>query len=291
MNYDKKKFTWGYEVEWGDINRKHEIPEKFGKWEYAETDIVNIIEPFQYVACDPLGETPHMGGEINTKPTATWQEQVELIMDLFDFFVEKGDTPTAACVNHGHLHVHVPELINDIEALKRLTKYIMSNQALTIATLYNFYDAGIAMQKSKGAKMYLKYDGGREMPTYMCNNIIKLAENFEHYIKLHAAGKDGVSMGRPFRYAINTYCLKHTETIEFRCFRSTTNKREIHDQFKFAENFIDAALNDGPNVYEILSSYDYKFPPFVWDIKEYNGWQKTKHDKSRGNKVREFIKV
>jgi hypothetical protein len=62
----------------------------------------------------------------------------------------------------------------------------------------------------------------------MCDNINELATDFNHFIKLHAAGKDGVSMGRPFRYAINTYCMKHTGTIEFRCFRSTINLDEYY---------------------------------------------------------------
>jgi hypothetical protein len=147
------------------------------------------------------------------------------------------------------------------------------------------------MKGSKGAKMYLKYDGGREMPEYMCDNIINLVTDFEHFIKLHAAGKDGVSMGRPFRYAINTYCMKHTGTIEFRCFRSSTKRDEIESQFRFAEKFIDAALNDGPSVKEILTADNYKFPPFVWDLNEYVGWEKTKWDKERGNKQREYLAV
>jgi len=83
--------------------------------------------------------------------------------------------------------------------------------------------------------------------------------------------------------------MKHTDTIEFRCFRSTTKKEEIVDQFRFVEKFIDAALNQGKNVGDILSAGNYTFPPFIWDWQEYNGWVKTKHDKSRGNKVREFI--
>ena len=147
------------------------------------------------------------------------------------------------------------------------------------------------MKTAKGAKMYLKYDGGREMPEYMCDNIVNLATDFEHFIKLHAAGKDGVSMGRPFRYAINTYCMKHTGTIEFRCFRSSTKRSEIESQFRFAEKFIDAALNDGPSVKEILAADTYTFPPFVWDLNEYVGWEKTKWDKERGNKQREYHEV
>jgi hypothetical protein len=288
--YDPSKYTWGYEIEWGDIDRRLEVPEHLGKWEHAETDIVNIHEPFKYIACDPLGLEPYMGGEINTKPTATWQQQVDRIMELHQFFVDAGNKPSASCVNHGHLHVYVPGIKEDVSALKRLISYIKANQADTIKTCYDFYDSP-EMKSCKGAKMYLKLDGGREMPEYMCDNIINLATDFEHFIKLHAAGKDGVSMGRPFRYAINTYCMKHTGTIEFRCFRSTTKREEIESQFKFAEKFIDAALNYGPSVAEILQQDTYKFPQFVWNLNEYAGWEKTKYEKERGKKVREFHEV
>lgn len=288
--YESNKFTWGYEIEWGDIDRRLTPPEHLGKWEYAETDIVNIHEPFKYIACDPLGTDPYMGGEINTKPTKTWQEQVDRIMELHKFFTDAGNQPSASCVNHGHLHVYVPGLKDDLAALKRLISYIKANQADTIEACYQFYETG-QMKTAKGSKMYLKYDGGREMPEYMCDNIVNLATDFEHFIKLHAAGKDGVSMGRPFRYAINTYCMKHTGTIEFRCFRSTTKRDEMESQFRFAEKFIDAALNDGPSVKEILAADNYKFPPFVWDLNEYVGWEKTKWDKERGNKHREYHEV
>jgi len=53
--YDKNTFTYGAEIEWGDIDRRMEIPPSLGKWEYAETDVVNIYPPYQYLACDPLG--------------------------------------------------------------------------------------------------------------------------------------------------------------------------------------------------------------------------------------------
>ena len=288
--YDKSNFTYGYEIEWGDIDRRLQVPAHLGKWEYAETDIVNIHEPFKYVACDPLGTEPYMGGEINTMPTATWPEQVDRIMELHDFFVSNGNQPSSACVNHGHLHVYVPGLKDDINALKKLITYIKENQEVTIDECYGYYDDQF-MKGSKNAKTYLKYDGGRAMPDYMCDNIINLARDFDHFIKLHAAGKDGVSMGRPFRYAINTYCMKHTGTIEFRCFRSTTKREEIESQFKFAERFIDAALNGGPSVREILALDRYKFPPYKFNKLEYDGWVDTKYEKERGTKKREFHEV
>ncbi len=290
MIYNSKDFTWGYEIEWGDIDRRIDIPQHLGSWEYAETDIVNIHPPFQYKACDPLGTDPYMGGEVNTKPTKTWMQQVERILEIKALFEANGNTPSASCVNHGHLHVFVPGLKDDIESLKKLTSYIRENQDTVIKNCYNFYDTN-DMKNYKNAKMYLKLDGGRTMPDYMSSNIISGATDFEHFIKLHAAGKDGVSMGRPFRYGINTYCMKHTGTIEFRCFRSTTKREEIESQFRFVEMFMEAALNDGPSANEILSDNSFKFPPFIWDASEYDGWIKTKYDKSRGEKKREFHEV
>lgn len=290
MIYNSKDFTWGYEIEWGDIDRRIDIPKHLGSWEYAETDIVNIHPPFQYKACDPLGTDPYMGGEVNTKPTKTWMQQVERILEIKALFEANGNTPSASCVNHGHLHVFVPGLKDDIESLKKLTSYIRENQDTVIKNCYNFYDTN-DMKNYKNAKMYLKLDGGRTMPDYMSSNIISGATDFEHFIKLHAAGKDGVSMGRPFRYGINTYCMKHTGTIEFRCFRSTTKREEIESQFRFVEMFMEAALNDGPSANEILSNNSFKFPPFIWDASEYDGWIKTKYDKSRGEKKREFHEV
>ena len=231
-----------------------------------------------------------MGGEINTRPTNTYMEQVDRVMELHKFFVDNGNQPSASCVNHGHLHVFVPGLKDDVASLKKLTAYIKANQTDTIEACYGFYEAA-AMKTCKGAKMYLKYDGGREMPDYMCDNIINLATDFDHFIKLHAAGKDGVSMGRPFRYAINMYCMKHTGTIEFRCFRSSVNDEEVKSQFRFASLFVEAALNNGPSVKEILADNKFTFPPFVWDLNEYVGWQKTKWEKERGEKKREFHEV
>jgi len=280
MKYNIKDFTWG------DIPRNENIPEHLGKWEYAETDIVNLIKPYRGLACDPLGIDPPVGGEINTKPTKTWEEQVDRIMEIKKLFKH----PTASCVNHGHLHVYVPGLKDDIESLKKIIKYIKENQHQTIDACYQ-YRVHPDMSLSKTAKTYLKWDGGRPMPDYMCDNIVNKANNFDDFIRLHAAGKDGVSMGRPFRHAINTYCMKHTGTIEFRCFRSSTDSREIFDSFRFVAEFMKAALNDGPPVNEILRKGQFVFPTFTYDSEMYIAWEKTKYDKSRGNKKREYHDV
>lgn len=291
MKYDPADFTYGYEIEWGDIPRNFLVPEHLGTWEHAETDILNLHGEYALRAVDPLGIDPPMGGEINTKPTATWQEQVDRIMEIRDLFVNVGHEPSSSLVNHGHLHVFVPGLREDIEALKRLVAYVRDNQVLTVEKCYGYYDDPGMKGAVRGAKSYLKLDGGRLMPAYMIENILNLASSFEHFIKLHAAGKDGVSMGRPFRYAVNTYCMKHTGTIEFRCFRSSTKREEIESQFRFATAFIDAALNGGPSVEKILEDGNFVFPPYVWNREHWDAWATTKWDKSRGKKVRNYYEV
>jgi len=291
VKYDPATFSWGYEIEWGDIPRSFGIPEHLGTWEFAETDILNLHGDYALRAVDPLGIDPPMGGEINTKPTATWAQQVDRILKIKKLFTDTGHKPTASLVNHGHLHVYVPGLREDVDALKRLVAYIGANQLLTVERCYQYYDDPTMKGAVKGAKAYLKQDGGRQMPGYMIDNIVNLATDFDHFIKLHAAGKDGVSMGRPFRYAINTYCMKHTGTVEFRCFRSSTEREEIESQFAFVEAFIDAALNDGPSVETILEQSNYSFPPYQWNREHWDAWASTKWDKSRGKKVRNYYEV
>jgi hypothetical protein len=290
MNYPKEKFTYGMEIEWGDVPRSFSIPEHLGTWEYSERDIINLRDPYKNVCADPLGEDPPFGGEINTKPTRTWAGQVERYFELQKLFTDAGHPPTVGVTAHTHIHCRIPGLRDDIDALKRLTKYIKDNQTTTVDRVYGFYDHN-QMKGAKGAKMYLKFDGGRTMPDYMSDNIINLATDFNSFIKMHAAGKDGVSMGRPFRYAINMYALKHIDTVEFRLFRGTLDKVELESCFRFVEDFLDAALNDGASVDDLINTNGYTFPPMQWDLAQFIGWEKTKHPEDRGEKVRTLVEV
>jgi hypothetical protein len=288
--YPSDNYTWGMEIEWGDIPRSFIIPEHLGSWEYAETDIVNLREPYKNVCCDPQGIEPPVGGEINTRPTKTWEEQVDRYFELQRLFQDNGTPPTISATSHAHIHCFVPGLKEDIASLKRLVAYIKENQREAVDYVYGFFENN-EMRSVKGAKMYLKFDGGRLMPDYMCDNIINLPEDFDRFVKLHAAGKDGVSMGRPFRYAINTYSMKHIGTIEFRFFRSTLDRDELSSCFRFAKDFIDSALNSGPSVRQLFLDNNYIFPKMVWDLAQFRGWEKTRYGKERGKKERKYIEV
>lgn len=279
-----KGITCGYELELGDINRNRTLPARFGAWEYAECDIVNIHGPYAGIACDPLGTHPPYGGEINMYPSKNTGELASRIMDTISHFRDNGDHPSASCVNHGHVHIRVPGLRDNIHLLKRLTKYIMKHQAEVIEKCYQ-YEEHPDMAQCKTARTYLKWDGGRPMPLWMGQNIIDKAENFDDFIRIQCCGKDGVSRGRPFRYAINTYCLKHTDTIEFRCFRASLDYEEIKGSINFAHDFVTAAL------YGLSHDYEGPFPAFEFNLEHYLGWEATKWPKERGKKERTYVEI
>lgn len=290
MKYDASTFTWGYELELGDVRRSLIPPAHLGTWEHAETDICNISPPYRGRASDPLGIDPPVGGEINIKPTKTPHELVNRIGKTIDWFKDQGDKPSASCTNVGHVHVHVPGLMEDISSLKILTRYILDNQEATVQACWT-YEEMPDMKKTKTARTYMKWDGGRLMPKWMGENIIEKANSFEDFIRIQCCGKDGVSMGRPFRYAINTYCLKHTKTIEFRCFRASLSSLYISNCILFVQDFMNAALNTGESVASILSRETIIFPPMTYDHELYLSWEKTKWDKSRGKKERKYYEV
>jgi hypothetical protein len=234
-----------------------------------------------------------MGGEINTVPTRGWEAQVDRVMDIIGFYTEAGFPPTISCVNDSHIHVRVPGLRDDIAALKRLTRYIKDNQAEVIARVHGFvYDP--TMKGSPSAVRYLKSGGGMPMPDWMCDNILTKATNFEEYIGLQRVGKAGdlsVRSTRPLRYAINTYCLKYIDTVEFRVFRATLTREELESCYRFVELFMDAALNEGPPIKEILDAGAWKFPKLVWENELYRAWETNKYPTSRGNKVRTLVEL
>ena len=281
-NYDRSTFTYGFEIEWGDIDRNMTIPPELGAWEYCETDIINLREPYRGLGSDPKGVNPPVGGEINMKPTRTMEEQVDNIMKIHDLFVAHGTPPTTGCVNHGHLHIHVPGLIEDIDALKRLSLYLRDNQHMTIDRCYQFRVMP-NMEMTKTAKTYLKHDGGRIMPDWLATNLGTIPVDFDDWIRVHCCGKDAKTLSRPFRYGIHTYALKNSKTIEFRCFRSSIDRQEILDSFRFATDWIDAALNNGPDVQELFLTNDYKFPPFEYDHEMYLAWENTKYERTDRN--------
>ncbi|MFZ9046889.1 MAG: hypothetical protein ACO2ZZ_13605 [Cyclobacteriaceae bacterium] len=277
--YNSKDFTWGFELELSDVPKDFPVNPALGKWESAECDILNTLPPYRGICADPLGIDPPVGGEINVNPTKTKEEQVSRIMRIVSDIKIEGYTPNISPTAHSHIHVFVPGLKDDPEGLKRLMGYIKDNQHAMIDAVYGFYEHP-EMKNCPKAKTYLKLDGGRTMPDWQIDNIIKNTTDFDSFILQHQTGKDAVSRGRPIRYGINTYCMKQVGTIEFRCFRGTLHAQQLMHSFDFVNRFMEEALcNPEPvSVRDILNERQWNFPKMQWDLELMQGWVKTKKD-------------
>lgn len=276
--YTIEDFSFGFELELSNVPKNFPLPAHLGKWEYCEADIINTRGEYANISADPLGINPPVGGEINTIPSKTIEDQVHRIMTIIDLFKKNGHDPDVGITSHSHIHVHVKGLEQDIDALKRLVNYVYINQEFTFMNVYRYMGSKIPESGYSKIKNYLKNDGARKMPKWLADNVIHLANNFDDVLTLFARGIDGVTKIRPVRYGINLYSLKNCRTIEFRCFRGSTKLEELYDCFFFVQEFMLQALNGGYNVDEIIDNCDtWKFPPMHFNKAQAEGWINTKH--------------
>jgi hypothetical protein len=273
--FDPKTFTYGFEMEVGDVPRALMIPSHLGEWEHSERDIVNEREPYRGMCSDPDGINPPVGGEINTKPTLGWPAQVKRILDIKEFCVLSGHMPTSPFTTHNHLHVHVPGLIEDIGALRQLMAYIGDNQQTMVDRAYQFYDLP-TMKLVPKIKTYLQHDGGRMFHPWQIKNIMS-ATNFYDFIREHRRNQRGTVLDRVLRNAINTYCLKFVKTVEFRCFRASFEESKLESCFKVVEAFMDNALNHPErSMNEFFNETELDLPMMTFDLELARGWAATK---------------
>jgi hypothetical protein len=274
---DFKKATVGVEYEFGDIWRT-ELPSGLS-WNEKDYSIVSSTG----IANDPKGKVYNRGGEINSVPTSTIQEQLGMFEALIKMHPE-------AAINHRtnlHLHVRVPGLSCDLQALKRLLAYIDKNQSEIYQHIEPIpvpfpddYESIGAFQGAKKRYKRRKVSHQYKVPEERVAEAMQATtpeEFFDAHSKLQADGKR--AYGLTTRAGINLLQLKETDTVEFRHFTNTLNPNELDSCFHWVKNFIPLALEDA-SVPELLSQYNYKFPEFaLYNHAMEIGYQFTNFDK------------
>lgn len=275
---DLKNVTFGAEYEFGDIWRNRELPEGL-QWNGKDYSIVSSTG----IANDPKGLVYARGGEINSDPTATIEEQLE-------FFEKLLDAKLSPVVNHRsnlHLHVRVPGLSQDLNALKCLLAYIDQHQV----AIYNAIepvpvpvrDDYENEESYKGAqKRYKrrKVSHQKQVPAPRVKRALA-ATTVEQFLAAHApiTAKGEPAWGLTTRAGINLLQLKETDTVEFRHFTNTLDVAKLTSCFTWVQNFIPMAL-DGASVEELLGAYKYEFPEFApYDHDMEVGYEFTNFDK------------
>ena len=106
MKYDPNMFTYGCEHEFADWSVDSKLPEGC-LWNHDDYTIVNS----NGIANDPKGKLWRFGGEINTRPTSSIEEQCDILSQLKML----QPTPKINYRSNLHVHVRVPGLKNDLE--------------------------------------------------------------------------------------------------------------------------------------------------------------------------------
>ena len=301
MEKSKYRLSFGAELEWSDIDRSIDIPKELGAWEGpkiagynlgSEIDIVNTKGEWRGVATDPLCLECPVGGEIHVNPSWTIESQLIRIMRIMDLFPQVG----VACPNHGHIHVGIQGIRQDLQAIKNLFDYTQWNQfdVLRACSGYSEEEHGRVFESDKigpWVRDYLLIGDAKSIHTDLFTEVAKaksLADIWKAVEKVEAINWDWVSGKISLAYgshrtAVNLYSLLKMGSIEFRVFRASINPVEIYSSLLFSKRYVEEALKgkDGKPVAEILKEGQFKFAPLNFDEKLAKGWQETRQTKGR----------
>ena len=310
MEEIKHRLSFGAELEFSDIDRSVNIPKELGAWEgpkiagYAlgsEIDIVNTKGEWRGIATDPLCLDCPVGGEIHVNPSYTVESQLVRIMRIIDLFPQVG----VACPNHGHIHVGIQGIRQDLQAIKNIFEYTQNNQfdVLRACSGYDEQEHDKVQQSDlqDWVKDYLLIGDAKSIRTELFSRVAEaksLPEVWKALEEVEAVNWDWVTNGietahGSHRTSVNLFSLLRGETVEFRVFRASINPVEIYSSLVFCQRYIEEAVKGGYGkpVLEILKEGRYKFAPLNFDEKLAKGWQETRKSKGRSGCLKKFAGV
>ena len=239
--YEIDTFTYGTELEFADVDITNPLPEGC-QWNKKDYSIVNS----NGVANDPLGKTCKFGGEINTKPTTTIQEQLHVIDEIINILDPK---PVINYKCNLHIHIGVLGLKEDLDMIKQIYSYsyrmderifdIIDPMPLPIKL--NTEDSKLESKRyHRNLISHRKKPSSKRFAEVMASNTPQ--EFFENHATKDRNGK--LCWAITPRDGINLRQLWETDTIEFRHFFGTLDLEEIKSCLVWCREFINLAIND-----------------------------------------------
>lgn len=254
-------WTYGAELELSDLDQRKGLPKGFG-WDKRDVTMVNS----NGIAVDPHGKLYPFGGEINTPPTKTIKEQVLKFKEVLKFHSD-------ATVNHRsnlHIHVRVPGLKKNLEACKKIQRYVFENAGyLDVIEPIPRPDRTDYKTEEQFAGANRRYN--RRKVSHHASITKKrfeeqqAAKNFAEFFAAEAPKKkDGTPMFHLApRLAVNLRQLQETDTIEFRHFPGTLDAAEFKDCLRWCRDFLIEALGAQTPCKKLFQKGDYNFPKFA----------------------------
>lgn len=253
--------TFGLELEWADIDKRIPIPEHCGTWDYRDWTIVNSDGN----ANDPTGKTNWKGGEINTRPTSTAQEQANIVQELAQLL-----QPTVNYRCNLHVHVGIPNAVNDLDILKKLAKYFRENEKFVWSTIEpipkpvrNAYPSDEAFKGANKRYRRRLVSHHYSIADARYEEMISATTPQQFYDAHAPLGKKGQRVWHIVpRAGMNLRSLWKHGTIEFRHFPGTIDPEEIESAVSWCSMFVEAALITNEPAETLYAKRTWKFPQF-----------------------------
>ncbi|MBT9159177.1 MAG: hypothetical protein DDT26_00429 [Dehalococcoidia bacterium] len=265
--YNPSTFTYGVELEYADVLVGQPLPDGCA-WNDKDNTIVNSSG----VANDPKGSLWKFGGEINTRPTSTVEEQVALVTQINDMLEPK---PVINYRCNLHVHVRVPGLSDDLASCKKLLKYITEYSK----SIFDVVEPYVPKPNPNDYTSKEAYDGAMKrykrrfkshqyvMPKSRVGEMMAASTVLEFYEAHAPLTEKGRMWYFSPRAAINLRQMwEETNTIEFRHFPGTTSIVEMESCIRWCRLFLDNVLNhDQPlTPRELQQAYGpFTFPEFA----------------------------
>jgi hypothetical protein len=284
--YPSSEFTYGVELEYADVKFGTPLPEGC-QWNQKDNTIVNSTG----IANDPNGKLWEFGGEINTRPTKTISEQLQVIREINEALTESGYPPVINYRCNLHIHVRVPGLSQDLESCKKLLKYNMLYaqeafdviEQIPVPTRSEYPDP--AAYEGALKRMKRRHRSHQYMLPKSRTDEMLAATTVKEFYEGHAplTEKGRMWFFSP-REGINLRQMwEETETIEFRHFPGTISLVEMESCIHWCATYLDNVLNDhNLTPRELFYGELYKFPKFGhYDYKLECGYQLTNFDSNK----------
>jgi hypothetical protein len=242
--YDVDSFTYGAELEYGNCYRFADLPDG-AQWNDKDNTCVSSTG----IANDPLGKLYQYGGEINTRPTNTPEEQVEHIARINAALPNGGPAPTVNYRSNLHIHVRVPGLKDDLESCKRLLRYIdqYQQEAFSIVERIPKTDPNLPpevyeWERKREKRRYKSHQ--YKMPKNRVEAMLAATTTQDFYEEHAPATEKGRMWYFSPRAGINLRQMwEETHTIEFRHFPGTLDMDEMLSAIKWCRAFLSHALS------------------------------------------------
>lgn len=284
-----KNWTYGCEHELGDWDTRKDW---LGNGVDPEPNLMNS----NGVAPDPKRVLYPFGGEINTPPTKTPEEQVDILAK----FLKYHKKATANYRTGLHVHIRIPGLIDNLELLKKLQKFICENTSIYRLVdkmpepTYEEFPKEEDYQMARKRWNWMKMSHWSVTPKNRVEAQLK-AKTPKQFLDEEVP----VSRGTRFwfsqpRAAINLRQLIQTDTIEFRHFTQSLDGDEVLTAIEWCRDYLLVALDNG-NVTKLYNnSYrnrrfptlaDYPFDPVLEER-----WSSTTPLKNDAETIKKNIK-